>query len=226
MARSYGTATLTLTVTEAITLNSKDEGQTHSHTISSVSDIYRRTMTSNTSTDTSIVNFSTVFGVGQFVAADVKYLRLSNLDDTNHCVVTFTNENSDEFAVKIDKGQSFVLCPDLSGGLADVFTANQQALTFTDSTCDFTGSSTTVTCNSSSKIKVGQTLVSSGGAGTKTITAVNTPGAVTSFTINSAADGSTSNESTTFTPGLGDLSGITVKADTANVDVELYMALT
>jgi hypothetical protein len=226
MARSYGTATLTLTVTEAITLNSKDEGQTHVHTIASIADVYRRTMTTSTSTDTSIVTFGSVFGVGQFVAADVKYLRISNLDDTNHVVLTFTNENSDEFAVKVDKGQSFILCPDLSGGLADVFDANQQALSFTDSTCDFTSGSTTVTCNSSSKIKKGQTVVSSGGAGTKTITAVNTAGAVTSFTINSAADGSTSNESATFTPGLSDVTGITAKADTGSVDIEVYMAMT
>ena len=52
MARSYGTATLTLTVTEAITLNSKDEGQTHVHTIASISDIYRRTMTRRRTTST------------------------------------------------------------------------------------------------------------------------------------------------------------------------------
>ena len=225
MARSYGTATLTLTVTEAITLNSKDEGQTHVHTIASVSDVYRRTLTAST-TDTSIVNFSSVFGVGQFVAADVKYLRVSNLDDTNHVVLTVTNENADEFCLKVDKGQSFILCTDLAGGLADIFDANQQALEFTDATCDTSSGAFTVTCDSSNKIAVGQAMSGTGvGAGCKVAT-VNTIGAVTSFTGTVESTSSETNTTITFTPGLGDITGITAKADTAAVDIELYMAMT
>jgi len=226
MARSYGTATLTLTVTEAITLNSKDEGQTHTHTIADINDIYRRTMTTNTSTDTSIVNFGSVFGVGQFVAADVKYMRITNLDNTNHVVLTFTNENSDEFCVKVDKGQSFILCPDLSGGLANIFDANQQAVTFTDSTCDTSSGAFTVTCNSSNKIAVGQAMSGTGVAAGCTVATVNTVGAVTSFTGSVESNGTETNTTITFTPGLGDVTGITAKADTGDVDIELYMALT
>ena len=51
------------------------------------------------------------------------YLRFSNLDDTNHIVLTFVNENDDEFAVKLDKGHSFVLVGDVSGGMADMIDA-------------------------------------------------------------------------------------------------------
>ena len=36
----------------------------------------------------------------------------------------FVNENSDEFAVKVDKGQSFIFNADSSGGVVDVFDAN------------------------------------------------------------------------------------------------------
>ena len=226
MARSYGTATLTLTVTEAITLNSKDEGQTHSHTVSSINDIYRRTMTANTSTDTSIVNFGSVFGVGQFVAADVKYMRISNLDNTNHVVITFTNENSDEFCVKVDKGQSFILCADLTGGLADIFDANQKALLFTDSTCDTSSGAFTVTCDASAQIKVGQPISGTGVDTGATVATVNTPGAVTSFTMSVVATSSQTNTTVSFTPILSDVTKITAKADTGSVDVELYMALT
>ena len=70
MARSYGTATLTLTVTEAITLNSKDEGQTHAHTIASISDIYRRTESIGT-TSTNLVAFGATAGLGTFAEGDV-----------------------------------------------------------------------------------------------------------------------------------------------------------
>jgi len=108
MARKYGTATLTLTVTEAITLNSKDEGQSHSHTISSIADVYRRTMTATTSTDTTIATFSSLFGVGQFVAADMRYLRITNLDDANFLTLTLYN-GADSFFYKVAAGDSFVL---------------------------------------------------------------------------------------------------------------------
>lgn len=226
MARSYGTATLTLTVTEAITLNSKDEGQTHSHTIASVSDIYRRTMTAGTSTDTSVVTFSSVFGAGQFVAADVKYLRITNLDDTNHLTLTFTGSQSDEFAVKVDKGQSFIFCPDLSGGLVDVFDANQNTLSFTDSTCDY-NNDPTVTCDSSVKITPGLFVSGTGIPAGAYVSSVNTAGAVTSFELSaSTTDGAVTNGTLTFSTGLADLTSISAKADTGSVDIELYMALT
>lgn len=225
MARSYGTATLTSTVTEAITLNSKDEGQTHSHTVASVADVYRRTLTAST-TDTSIVSFSTVFGVGQFVAADVKYLRLTNLDDTNHVVFTFTNENADEVALKVDKGQSFIFCPDLSGGLADVFDANYLAVEFSDATCDTTSGALTVTCDASAQIKVGQGMSGTGVDTGVTVATVNTPGAVTSLTMSAVATSSQTNTTVSFTPILSDVTKVTAKADTASVDVEVYMAMT
>lgn len=226
MARKYGTATLTLTVTEAITLNSKDEGQTHTHTINDISDIYRRTMTATTSSDATIATFSTAISSGQFVAADMRYIRITNLDDTNHVTLTFTNQNSDEVAIKVDKGQSFIMCPDLEGGVADVFDANQQALTFTDSTCDY-HNTTTVTCDASNKIAVGMGVSGTDIPTNATVATVNTVGAVTSFTLSAAAtsSGAVTNGTLTFTPGLADLTGISAKASKSNVDIELYMAM-
>ena len=225
MARSYGTATLTLTVTESISLNSKDEGQTHSHSISNISDIYRRTMTTNTTTDTSIVSFSSLFGAGQFVAADIRYIRITNLDDTNHVTFTFTGSQSDEFGVKVDKGQSFIFCPDLSGGLADIFDANQTTLSFTDATCDY-NDDPTITCDSSVKITPGLFVSGTGIPAGAYVSSVNTAGAVTSFELSaSTTGGAVSNGTLTFTPALQDLSGITAKSDTASVDIELYMAM-
>jgi len=109
MARKYGTATLTLTVTEAITLNSKDEGQSHSHTISNIADIYRRTMTATTSTDTTIATFSSLFGVGQFVAADMRYLRITNLDDTNGVAVILEDTGADTAAILVDPDSTLML---------------------------------------------------------------------------------------------------------------------
>lgn len=232
MARSYGTATLTLTVTEAITLNSKDEGQTHSHTIASVSDIYRRTETIGTSR-TSIVSFGTSVGLGTFAEGDVKYIRLTNLDNTNHVTAIFTNENSDEFAVKIDKGQSFIYCPDLASGVVDCHDASIGSLGFTDATCDY-NNDPTIACDASANIRPGLAVSGTGIPAGSFVKSVNTLGAVTSFELGdgeggsdvSTTGGSVTNGTLTFTPGLSDLTGIALMADTASCDVEVYMALT
>ena len=225
MARSYGTATLTLTVTEAITLNSKDEGQSHVHTIASIADVYRRTMTTSTSADTSIATFSSLFGAGQFVAADMRYIRVSNLDDTNYVTLTLTNTSSDEVAIKVDKGQTFVVCPDLTGGVADIFDANQNTLSFTDATCDY-NNDPTIACDSSVKITPGLFVTGTGIPADAYVSSINTAGAVTSFELSaSTTTGAVSNGTLTFTPGLQDLSGITARSNTGSVDIEVYMAM-
>ena len=239
MARSYGTGTLTLTVTESITLNSKDEGQTHTHTIASVNDIYRRTETVLHTAETHLVAFGSAAGLGTFPEGDVKYIRLSNLDNTNHCVVTFTNEDSNEFSVKIDKGQSFIMCPDLTDGVVNIFDANDKLMTtFTDATCDY-NNDPTVACDASSQIAIGQKVSGTGIPATAYVKSVNTPGAVTSFELGdnplgggadvSTTGGSVTNGTLTFTQTSGplaDLTSIKAIADGASVDLEIYIAMT
>ena len=105
MSRSgYTAATMTVTVTEAITLNSKDYGSTQSFTIASIADISRRIFTA-TSTEATIMTFDTAMAAGQYIPAKVQYIRFTNLDDTNHVYITIANENDDEVAIKIDKGR-------------------------------------------------------------------------------------------------------------------------
>ena len=56
---------------------------------------------------------------GQFDEDNVRYIRITNLDSTNHIALVLKNENNDEFGVKVDKGCSFLYCADLAGGVAD-----------------------------------------------------------------------------------------------------------
>ena len=128
MSRSgYTAATMTVTVTEAITLNSKDYGSTQSFTIASIADISRRIFTA-TSTEATIMTFDTAMAAGQYIPAKVQYIRFTNLDDTNHVYITIANENDDEVAIKIDKGRSFILAGDVAGGMADMVDAKDSAL--------------------------------------------------------------------------------------------------
>ena len=220
-------ATLTVSLTESLTIDNRDYGGKQTMTFSSISDVYKRILTAIT-IEQDLMDFGAIAKAGVMDVDDVRYMRISNIDDTHYCKLTFHNTGGDEFMITLDKGQSFVWCGDMATGVNNFFAANQGELQFQDATCDYTGSSTTVACDASKLIKVGQTVTSSGGAGTKTITAVNTPGAVTSFTIDSAAVGSTPNENSTFTinqtSGLTDLSKITCQSDTANVDLEVYIA--
>jgi hypothetical protein len=122
MATTIKAATLTVTLTEAITLNGYDQGSKNILSISSVTEAHKRIITVPTSERT-IINIGTLVGAGMFVEGDVKYIRITNLDDTNHAGLIFQNENDDEFAVKLDKGQSFIYNGDLSAGLVDTMDA-------------------------------------------------------------------------------------------------------
>ena len=129
MARksAYTAGTLTLTFQESIQLNSKDYGSTQTHTFTSISNVERR-ITTVTTTEATIMTFDTVMGAGQYIPAKVKYIRFTNLDDTNHIVLTFANEADDEVAIKLDAGQTFIWNGDNSGGMVDVMDAKDSAL--------------------------------------------------------------------------------------------------
>ena len=131
MATTLTAATLTVKHTESISLNGQDQGATNTLTIASVAEIYKRIVTCPASEITliSIGDAAANVGPGTFVEGDVKYIRLTNKDDTNHISLVFKNEDNDEFQVKLDKGQSFIFNGDLSGGLEDTIEGNAGAVT-------------------------------------------------------------------------------------------------
>ena len=125
MARKIGfsSATLTVKLTESLTIDGRDYGGVSSWTHSGISNITRRLETI-TSTEATIVSFGAAIGAGTYIPAEVKYMRFSNLDDTNFITLTFANEDDDEVAIKLDYGQSFIWNGDLSGGVVDTMDAN------------------------------------------------------------------------------------------------------
>ena len=118
MTTTLTAATLTVTLTEAVSLNGYDQGSKNTLTIASVNEVNKRIVTVPTS-EIEVVAISTANASGTFIEGDVRYIRITNLDDTNHVTLTFKNENDDEFAVKLDKGQSYIYNGDLSGGVVD-----------------------------------------------------------------------------------------------------------
>ena len=129
MATTITPATLTVTLSEAITLGGEAQGASNVLSISSITEVMKRIVNVPT-TEVEILAFAaTNPAAGSFVEADVRYIRITNLDDTNHVTLTFKNEANAEFAVKLDKGQSFIYNGDLAGGVVDTMDASATPLT-------------------------------------------------------------------------------------------------
>ena len=120
-------ANLTITHTEDITLNGQQFGGTSIKSFSGINEISKRILTITT-TECVIGTFSAaVASAGHYVAADVRYIRFTNLDDTNFLTLTFRNQDNDEVALKLDAGRSFVWNGDNVDGMTAVLNATQDA---------------------------------------------------------------------------------------------------
>ena len=78
-------ANLVTTITESITLNGKERGSTNTLTIGSVTEIFHRIVTCPSGSDTTVATFraETNTSDGALDLDNVKYIRLTNLDDSN-----------------------------------------------------------------------------------------------------------------------------------------------
>jgi hypothetical protein len=119
--------TLTVTVTERLTIDGRDYGGKQSMTVSSIVDVSRRLVTVLHDAESVIATFSGVIGPGNYIATDTMYMRFTNVDDTNFITLTFRNQDNDEFAVKLDAGHSFLWVGDIVNGMTAVFNATQDA---------------------------------------------------------------------------------------------------
>ena len=128
MASTIASGTLKVTIKEEIYLKGKKQGAVTELSISDVNEISSRIITVPTS-EVEIIAMSTAVSSGTFVEGDVRYIRITNLDDTNHVSLTFKNEDNDEFGVKLDMGQSFIYNGDMSAGVVDTMDAAATAIT-------------------------------------------------------------------------------------------------
>jgi len=132
-------ATLTTTIKEAITLNNIDYGSERSLDISSVNEVVKRVVTAST-TECGLIGFLSALSsvgvtankvgyvAGMFDDGDVRYIRITNLDSSNHIMLTFRDEDDTEYRMKVDAGHSFIYPGDNSGGVVDTMKAAGSAL--------------------------------------------------------------------------------------------------
>jgi hypothetical protein len=128
MATTVTAATLKVTIIEEIILNRVDLGSKVVKRIESVTEVSRRIVEVPTSEITVLAFQATNPGAGTFDEADVRYIRITNLDDTNFVQLTFKNQDGNECAHKLDAGQTFICSADNAGGVAETHDASTSAL--------------------------------------------------------------------------------------------------
>jgi len=126
MATTISNATLTVTISEDITLNSTQQGGTVTQTISNINEVDRRIFTAPTS-EVDIIGFDgSANSMGTYLNTAVKYIRITNLDDSNFVTLGVSDTGSDTFFVKLEAGQSFFMGNDdleihATGGASSAF---------------------------------------------------------------------------------------------------------
>ena len=247
MATTLSATSLTVTLTETIRLNGIDQGASNKLIHNGIVQVSKRIITVPTS-EVTLVSLGTAVAAGQFDESKVRYIRITNKDDTNHLFLVFKNEYNNECCMKLDKGQSFIYNGDSVSGVIDTMLANQVAFGFTEATGDTTDASDDVTnitatnkiipglryAHDNAEITAGTSVGAiTGGDSTDgyrstshTLVSRNaTTGAETAYNVTGHTTGtSDTNGTATYSAGFGDLVEITAEADTAEIDVEVFVA--
>ena len=138
MATTIKNATLKTSMKEEITLNGSRQDSENILRIPSINEIFKQIVTCTTDRNELFAAIGSGTDRGSFVEGNIRYIRITNLDDAYHVTLFFKNESNDEFAVKLDYGQSFIYNGDLSGGVVDTFDANTAGATSSGQLADLT----------------------------------------------------------------------------------------
>lgn len=88
MATTVTPATLTVAIAENLTLNGTVYDQTTTKTIASVGNVFKRIFSIPASSSVTLATFISTVTDNQFDVEDLKYLRVTNLDDTENLILT------------------------------------------------------------------------------------------------------------------------------------------
>lgn len=102
-------ADLTLTITEAVTLNGTSHGATNTQTITGVSDVLHRIVDVPTSGYIDLVNFESAASGVAIADGSAKHIRITNLDATNYVTLRVREDSVQEYFVNIEAKDSFIL---------------------------------------------------------------------------------------------------------------------
>jgi|TARA_R110002012_G_scaffold87458_4_gene216268 hypothetical protein len=88
MATTVSTATLSVQIKEEITLNGTAYDQTITKSITGIGNVSKRIFTIPANTTATLAEFLSTSTGEEFDTEDTKYIRVTNLDDTNEVILT------------------------------------------------------------------------------------------------------------------------------------------
>tara|TARA_R110002020_G_scaffold426777_1_gene636152 strand:- start:607 stop:1068 length:462 start_codon:yes stop_codon:yes gene_type:complete len=125
MATKVTPATLTVKVSETITLNGVTYGGTNTFKKTSCGQVDQRIMSVAHDSNINVVSLGSADALGVVVAANLKYFRVTNLDDTNFVsVIVYDSGAGHEIAIKVEPGSSLFFTTD------DIYANDDSAVDF------------------------------------------------------------------------------------------------
>ena len=109
MATTVTSTGLTVKIEEEITLNGVNYNKTTTQEIAGVTQYFSRVYSLKASTTHTVVEFASDPTGNVFDTEDFKYMRITNLDDTNAINLTFAEESNVGCGFQLDAGESFVI---------------------------------------------------------------------------------------------------------------------
>ena len=118
MASTISSANLKVKITEEIILNGKDQGSSNTLTIGSIKDISKRIVTIAADDDATVLVFksTTASADGALDKDNVKYIRITNLDDSNSVNISLQLDSGEDNSAAdlsvthlLEAGRSFMM---------------------------------------------------------------------------------------------------------------------
>ena len=109
MGTTVTTATLTVSLTETITLNGTTYDQTVNHSLTDIGNYMKKILPLGVSATHVVNTFSSTPRNNEFDVEDFKYIRVTNLDDANEIIVNFVDASTETAAIQVEAGKSVVL---------------------------------------------------------------------------------------------------------------------
>jgi hypothetical protein len=110
MASTLIPTKLLVTISEKLTSNGQELNYSNFIELSGIKPFDPRIMTIPSAAQVTVMNFnSSTVGAGTFVGNNVKYIRITNKDDTNFIRVGVVSAGDSTFYVKVEAGKSFTL---------------------------------------------------------------------------------------------------------------------
>ena len=125
-------AKLKVEIRETITLQNNNKYDAYNrYTLKGINHVDKRIVRIPTA-GTEIIALSGSVGSGTFNEENVRYMRFTNLSDSNPIMLEFKNEDGDSFVTKVGQGLSFIYSgdhnqdyPNSGSGVVNSFDANQ-----------------------------------------------------------------------------------------------------